>query len=63
MCGIACILEIRSDPIELRERAVAMARTLRHRGPDWSGVYADDRAVLGARAARRSSTSSTARSR
>jgi asparagine synthase (glutamine-hydrolysing) len=46
MCGIACILDIRSDPRELRERAVAMARLLRHRGPDWSGVFADERAVL-----------------
>jgi asparagine synthase (glutamine-hydrolysing) len=46
MCGIACILDIRSDPPGLRERAVAMARQLRHRGPDWSGVYADDTAVL-----------------
>ncbi|HNX95248.1 MAG TPA: asparagine synthase B [Holophaga sp.] len=46
MCGIACILDIHGDPKELRERAVAMARRLRHRGPDWSGVYADDHAVL-----------------
>jgi asparagine synthetase B (glutamine-hydrolysing) len=33
MCGIACILELRGDPAALRERAVAMARLLRHRGP------------------------------
>jgi asparagine synthase (glutamine-hydrolysing) len=46
MCGIACILDIHGDPSELRERAVAMARLLRHRGPDWSGIYADDHAIL-----------------
>ncbi|MFI5165772.1 MAG: asparagine synthase B [Thermoanaerobaculales bacterium] len=46
MCGIACILDIRSDPREMRERAIAMARLLRHRGPDWSGVFADERAAL-----------------
>ncbi|MEI6669547.1 MAG: asparagine synthase B [Acidobacteriota bacterium] len=46
MCGIACIFDIQSDPGGLRERAVAMARLLRHRGPDWSGVYADQHAVL-----------------
>jgi asparagine synthase (glutamine-hydrolysing) len=46
MCGIACILEIHGDAPAMRERAVAMARLLRHRGPDWSGVFADDRAVL-----------------
>jgi asparagine synthase (glutamine-hydrolysing) len=46
MCGIAGILDIQDDPKLLRERAVSMARVLRHRGPDWSGVYADDRAIL-----------------
>ncbi|HEX7501576.1 MAG TPA: asparagine synthase B, partial [Polyangia bacterium] len=46
MCGIACILDIRDDAKALRERAVAMARLVRHRGPDWSGIYADARAVL-----------------
>lgn len=46
MCGIACILDIRSDPRALRERALAMARKLRHRGPDWSGIFADEKAIL-----------------
>lgn len=46
MCGIACILDIHGDPTALRERAVSMARRLRHRGPDWSGIYADDNAIL-----------------
>ena len=46
MCGIACILDIQSDPKALRERAVSMARLLRHRGPDWSGIFADQRAIL-----------------
>ena len=46
MCGIACILETHGDPKDLRERAVGMARLVRHRGPDWSGVFADECAVL-----------------
>ena len=46
MCGIAGILDIQSNPTLLRERAVEMARLLRHRGPDWSGIYANDQAVL-----------------
>jgi len=46
MCGIACLFDLQGDPRALRERAVAMARLLRHRGPDWSGIYADDNAVL-----------------
>jgi asparagine synthase (glutamine-hydrolysing) len=46
MCGILAILEIKRDAEALRERALGLARRLRHRGPDWSGVYADERAVL-----------------
>jgi asparagine synthase (glutamine-hydrolysing) len=46
MCGIACILGTQGDLMELRDRGVAMARLLRHRGPDWSGIYSDDRAIL-----------------
>lgn len=49
MCGILSILDIdpaRSNPAELRRQALAMARKLRHRGPDWSGIYSDERAIL-----------------
>lgn len=45
MCGVACILEFGADST-MRERAIAMARLIRHRGPDWSGVYCDEHAVL-----------------
>lgn len=46
MCGILCILNIRREPEALRDRALSLVRRLRHRGPDWSGVWSDDRAVL-----------------
>jgi asparagine synthase (glutamine-hydrolysing) len=49
MCGIVTILDIdpaRSAAGDLRRQALAMAKKLRHRGPDWSGIYSDDRAVL-----------------
>jgi asparagine synthase (glutamine-hydrolysing) len=46
MCGIACILDIDGTLPPLRDRAVAMARLLRHRGPDWSGVWTDDHAIV-----------------
>ncbi|TMP27916.1 asparagine synthase B [Pseudoalteromonas rubra] len=46
MCSIFGVLEIKSDPAILREQAIEMSKRLRHRGPDWSGVYASDKAIL-----------------
>ena len=46
MCAILGILELTSDPVRLRETALALSKRQRHRGPDWSGIYASDRAIL-----------------
>ncbi|MFC3032129.1 asparagine synthase B [Pseudoalteromonas fenneropenaei] len=46
MCSIFGVLELRSDPLELRSQAIEMSKRLRHRGPDWSGVYASSKAIL-----------------
>ena len=46
MCSIFAILDLRTDPIAARETALAQSKLLRHRGPDWSGIYADEQAVL-----------------
>lgn len=46
MCGIAGILNIKDQSKELRNKALQMARKIRHRGPDWSGIYVGDRAIL-----------------
>jgi asparagine synthase (glutamine-hydrolysing) len=46
MCSILAILDVRSDPAPLRARALRLSRLQRHRGPDWSGVWASDRAIL-----------------
>lgn len=46
MCSIFGVLELKSDPTELRSQAIEMSKRLRHRGPDWSGVYASDKAIL-----------------
>jgi asparagine synthase (glutamine-hydrolysing) len=49
MCGILAILSLdpsKPIPPDLRRQALAQARKLRHRGPDWSGIHSDDRAVL-----------------
>ncbi len=49
MCGIFAILDLdpgRSQGPDLRRRALAQAKKLRHRGPDWSGIHADECAIL-----------------
>ena len=46
MCSIFGVLELRQDPKLVRKMALKQSRLLRHRGPDWSGVYASDTAVL-----------------
>ncbi len=46
MCSIFALLNLRSEPAAARELALTQSKILRHRGPDWSGIYADDHAVL-----------------
>lgn len=46
MCGIAAILNIKQQTPELRSKALSMARKIRHRGPDWSGIYCGGSAIL-----------------
>ncbi|MFT5141364.1 MAG: asparagine synthase (glutamine-hydrolyzing), partial [Rhodothermales bacterium] len=46
MCSIFGVLEIRQDHTAIRQMAIKQSRLIRHRGPDWSGVYAHPRAVL-----------------
>ena len=46
MCGIVCTFNIK-QPIEvLRPQVLQMSKTIRHRGPDWSGIFSNDNAVL-----------------
>lgn len=46
MCSIFGVLQIRQDPKSVRRMALRQSRLLRHRGPDWSGIYTADNAVL-----------------
>jgi asparagine synthase (glutamine-hydrolysing) len=51
MCGITAIFNIQ-DPAEspkgkaLRDQALKMSKRIRHRGPDWSGIYQGPSAIL-----------------
>ncbi len=46
MCSIFGILDIQGDSKSLRSLAIEQSKKLRHRGPDWSGVWLTDSAVL-----------------
>ncbi len=46
MCGIVSILNVREQTPELRRKALAMSQKIRHRGPDWSGIYCGGSAIL-----------------
>lgn len=46
MCSVFGILDIKSDAAALRPVALEMSKKLRHRGPDWSGIYSSERAIL-----------------
>ena len=46
MCGIAAIFNIKEQTPDLRNKALSMAKKIRHRGPDWSGIYCGGSAIL-----------------
>jgi asparagine synthase (glutamine-hydrolysing) len=46
MCGIFGILDIKTDVSELRTQALELSKLLRHRGPDWSGIWHNDNTIL-----------------
>ncbi|OAV64570.1 Asparagine synthetase B [glutamine-hydrolyzing] [Bacteroidales bacterium Barb6] len=46
MCGITAIFNIRGNKEYFRKQALIMSKRIRHRGPDWSGIYAGKSAIL-----------------
>lgn len=46
MCGIVCAFELKESSEKLRPQVLEMAKKIRHRGPDWSGIYADEHGIL-----------------
>ncbi|MCR5745470.1 MAG: asparagine synthase B, partial [Bacteroidales bacterium] len=46
MCGIAGIFNVREQSEALRRKALEMSRRIRHRGPDWSGIWCGGSAIL-----------------
>ena len=46
MCGIVCAFDLKEKAEVLRPQILEMSKKVRHRGPDWSGIYSNDKAVL-----------------
>ncbi|MBR3455482.1 MAG: asparagine synthase B [Bacteroidaceae bacterium] len=46
MCGIVGIFNVKEQTPALRKKALAMSQKIRHRGPDWSGIYCGKTAIL-----------------
>ena len=46
MCGIVCAFNLKSSSEQLRPKILKMAKKIRHRGPDWNGIYCSKNAIL-----------------
>ncbi|MBT8203871.1 MAG: asparagine synthase B [Eudoraea sp.] len=46
MCGIVCAFDLKEKAEGLRPQLLEMSKKVRHRGPDWSGIYASENAIL-----------------
>ena len=46
MCGIVCAFDLKDKSEVLRPQILEMSKKVRHRGPDWSGIYSDEKAIL-----------------
>lgn len=46
MCGIVCLFDAKQKTESLRPQVLEMSKKIRHRGPDWSGVYQNDTTIF-----------------
>ncbi len=46
MCGIVTAFDLSQDATLMRAQVLKMSRKIRHRGPDWSGIFCTDKAIL-----------------
>jgi|TARA_Y100000389_G_scaffold203924_1_gene254117 asparagine synthase (glutamine-hydrolysing) len=46
MCGIVCAFELKQPSEDLRSQVLNMSKNIRHRGPDWSGIFSNDKTVM-----------------
>ncbi|WP_421919092.1 asparagine synthase B [Marinifilum sp.] len=46
MCGFVAVFDLKVDAKELRPQVLEMSKKIRHRGPDWSGIFCGEKAIL-----------------
>lgn len=46
MCGFVGVFDLKVPVQELRPQVLKMSKKIRHRGPDWSGIFSCDKAIL-----------------
>jgi asparagine synthase (glutamine-hydrolysing) len=46
MCGIVGVFDLKVSAEGLRAQVLEMSRRIRHRGPDWSGIYCGEKAII-----------------
>ncbi|MDR1860324.1 MAG: asparagine synthase B [Bacteroidales bacterium] len=46
MCGIVGVFNLKTDAQSLRVQVLKQSKKIRHRGPDWSGIYCGPKAII-----------------
>ena len=46
MCGIVCLFDAQQKTETLRPQVLEMSKKIRHRGPDWSGVFQNENTIF-----------------
>lgn len=46
MCGIIGVFGLKGDNQNLRIQVLNMSKQIRHRGPDWSGIYSSEKVIF-----------------
>lgn len=46
MCGIVCAFDLQQKAEVLRPKILEMSKLIRHRGPDWSGIFNNEKAIM-----------------
>jgi asparagine synthase (glutamine-hydrolysing) len=46
MCGIVGVFDLKVESQSLRHQVLNQSKKIRHRGPDWSGIYCGEKAII-----------------